>query len=229
LEASLTCAKKHGDITIAEYNKAKVFLNMYCESAVLSMERGELEGNVHLQGYVEIRATSVQYVNRMLRAYMGWNSGYNIMLRPLRHDGLHTRIGLIGYCLKDKGKPWFRSWTLNVTEQEMKDGELQHMMLGAALKNRVALTYRNLLEKAHLYYQYHEHVRADGIQELLLSMIRSGKYYPSMEFIKPLPGHGFDMGRLNACWEMLISPSTTTQQQLNYVFFDVNGGMRTRV
>lgn len=66
-----------------------------------------------------------------LQAFLGWNKGNqpadtHILTRRLTGRGLHTFIGLVGYCLKDSGLPHFRVTTKGVTDR---------------VRHRTALTY----------------------------------------------------------------------------------------
>jgi hypothetical protein len=228
IEVSLTVSRRRTDIQYGTFAEVADWLRKYCNSFLVSTEKGGFEGHLHIQGYIAIRATAVSYANQQLRKHFNWGSDYTICMRPLRYEGLHTRAGIIGYSMKDENKPWFMMERMNVSDEEIEEGKRLYMLLGASLKGRVPLTYRNLLEKAHLYAQFHSNINTRDIDDVLLHMLRSGQYYPSIEFIKPLPGHGFDHGRLQACWTMLLNPSNTTYEQMSWVLFETRGGRRGR-
>jgi hypothetical protein len=102
--------------------------------SVLSMERGSTEGNLHLQGYAELRCTTLRCVMVNLRKECNLDSDpagkYSISMKPLAGEGLHCRVGMIGYCLKDKTQPWFKNKMHGVTEDEVQRGEDLYIRLG---------------------------------------------------------------------------------------------------
>lgn len=63
----------------------------------------------------------------MVKEAMGWvptPHGCVVSIRKATGQQLHTYHGLIGYCLKDEGKPWFRVARCNVTDDDFARGKV---------------------------------------------------------------------------------------------------------
>ncbi|KAL2610821.1 hypothetical protein R1flu_022513 [Riccia fluitans] len=77
------------------------------EMAVLALERGDAFLQLHVQGMVRVKTSSTRILKREIKEVIGWESnppvGGSMCLKSLRDKGLHTIIGLIGYCPKDEG------------------------------------------------------------------------------------------------------------------------------
>jgi hypothetical protein len=54
------------------------------------------------------------------------------------------------------------------------------MRLGATLKNRTVLNYKDIMERAFLWIQFHAGDATKSIEKILLAMLQSGQYFPSM-------------------------------------------------
>ena len=62
--------------------------------------------------------------------------------------GLHTLIGMIGYCLKDEDLAHFATVDFNVTEDEKAKGRDTHMCEGQGhLKKRQSLTQVSVFDR----------------------------------------------------------------------------------
>ena len=77
--------------------------------------------HLHIQGVIRIYDSSAQWASRHLREYLGWKKDYGkIMMKGLTGKRLHTFIGMIGYCLKDEGQPYFKTEIVNISQAEMR-------------------------------------------------------------------------------------------------------------
>ena len=78
-----------------------------------------------------------------------------VALKSLSQKGMHTFVGLIGYCLKDEKCEWFRCVCHNVTDDMMADGHEAYMRMGVpAFKKRVQLFPKNIFELTAQFYIY---------------------------------------------------------------------------
>ncbi|KAL2633809.1 hypothetical protein R1flu_005288 [Riccia fluitans] len=98
------------------------WLEYRAEMAVLALERGDAFLQLHVQGMVRVKTSSTKILNREIKVVIGWESnapvGGSVCLKPLHDRGLHTVIGLIGYCLKDEGAAHFKFYSKNVSEEQ---------------------------------------------------------------------------------------------------------------
>lgn len=80
---------------------------------VISYERGNSEQHLHLQCALELKDPILaSTLTKRIKAKMKWTSNevkIVVMSKALKFTGLHTVIGLAGYCRKDFKMDWFRS------------------------------------------------------------------------------------------------------------------------
>jgi hypothetical protein len=80
------------------------------------------------------------------------NNSY-VTVKLLKGDGMHTWIGMVGYCMKSSEHPDFRNFTIGVSEADIEAGRALHLRLGAGeLKYRTALSSRNIFSKALVFW-----------------------------------------------------------------------------
>jgi hypothetical protein len=69
----------------------------------------------------------VSQVNKLIKTALGWNpapKGGVVSVRKCTGRGLHTWHGLIGYCLKDEGQPWFQVHLYNISDEDLEMGKV---------------------------------------------------------------------------------------------------------
>lgn len=74
-------------------------------------------------------------VNAALKRYLGWQkkADRHIRVVALTHNkDLHTHIGMLGYCSKDRGKPCFLEICKGVTDEMLAVGQEIHSLEGKA-------------------------------------------------------------------------------------------------
>jgi len=88
-----------------------------------SIERGGALSRLHLQMVCRIIASSMAIVTKQIKNYFQWNKvettpvGHHILTKTFHNSGLHTFIGMLGYCFKDKGQDHFECVDKNVTPE----------------------------------------------------------------------------------------------------------------
>ncbi|KAL2635354.1 hypothetical protein R1flu_006833 [Riccia fluitans] len=89
---------------------------------VLALERGDAFLQLHVQGMMSLKTSSTRSLKAEIKSWIGWDYhgliGGSICIKSLRNRGLHTVIGLIGYCLKDEGLDHFRFYSKNVSDEQ---------------------------------------------------------------------------------------------------------------
>lgn len=99
---SVTGVMPH-DVSPGDLKKLAQKLAERKASFSVSLERGPLMGNLHVQGVIRILTTSGVALNSELRKMMGWEKGmggHKWMCVALSGQGLHTWLGMVGYTLK---------------------------------------------------------------------------------------------------------------------------------
>ena len=92
-----------------------------------------------------------------MKVYLGWDkveapSGSHVLVKRLSRVGLHTYVGMLGYCIKDKGEDYFEVVHNNITDEELTTGLEEYVKFGTPFaKNKVVLTSKNLLERCLCY------------------------------------------------------------------------------
>jgi hypothetical protein len=176
-------------------------------------------------------------INRELRECLGWNhkdtrpKGSKIRVTALKDADLHTFEGMLGYCTKDKGMPHYEVIMHNVTDEELRRGAELYIAHGAGkLKNRTELKPANLFRKALNFYQFK--LNAPGGEEsylpsILLSMMRTGKYFPAASFVMPYQGSGMDTRRAGSMWRTLVDHEAVDEDDINRIFFHCSNARAT--
>lgn len=228
LTVSITVAFQQQDIPAGIFDKMCEWLSDACPdtlAGVVAVERGGVFGHEHLQGVAKVFASTPQQVNLMIKAAVGWQplpKGAVVSVRKCTGRGLHTFHGLIGYCFKDEGQPWFKVHCYNVTDDDISQGKEEYLKYGAGdLKKRTPLTPTSIFAKAAVYYQLHARGDRNTItfQQLLLEMMRTGKYFPVATWVIPFQGRGMSHQRAAALWKMYTNPAAVDAHHVHEVFF----------
>ncbi|KAL3686764.1 hypothetical protein R1sor_013073 [Riccia sorocarpa] len=72
-----------------------------------------------------------------------------VCVRSLKDKGLHTVIGIIGYCLKDEKEEHFKK---NISLKQMEEGRRMHSMY--CMEPQLQLTPTSVLTRALQYRKY---------------------------------------------------------------------------
>lgn len=200
--------------------------NRYCQHACVSTERGDSEYHLHIQGVIRLRGTTAQSVKSNLVRYVAARvdgfvaAEHSVRCIQAKNQGMHTWEGLLGYCIKNEGRPGYSNWLKDVSPAELEKGRVEYLQHGAALKNRIALSPSNLLSRA---FMFHTYVIRDRMRTSLLStltaMVRCGRFYPDASWVIPRMGGGMERVRAELVWKALVSPADMTVQEVYNVFF----------
>ena len=129
---------------------------------MFAAERCFSERNLHLQGIARLHLRTekqqgaAQMCQKEIIKALGWDSkskpkNARVMVRFLRHEGLHTWIGMVGYCIKNETADDYTEISGCVTEEDKRLGRQLYLQLGAGdLKNKTALCPRNLFNKVNI-------------------------------------------------------------------------------
>jgi hypothetical protein len=126
---------------------------------------------------------------------------------------------MVGYCVKDQGKPHFRLIQWNVSQDEIEEG-----------KRKVPLCFKNTIHKAHVYYTHMPNAPPPedvDIRQVLLSMLKSGIYIPDCAWVVPTAGRGMQFSRLKSIWRSMTAPHLLNAADIDNIFImedDINPG-----
>ena len=185
LDVSVTISVGSDDIEVHLLQKVEEFINKECISGLCSIERGGALSRLHLQMVCRLVTSCAAMVSKLIKTYLGWNDvkkapvGHHILTKTLHNTGLHTFIGMLGYCIKDKGEDHFQCVHKNVTPEQM-EGLEEYIKYGTPFaKNRIVLTHTNLIERAATYCRYKMKKQLGStLPGTLLPMLRFGQFIP---------------------------------------------------
>ncbi|KAL2633442.1 hypothetical protein R1flu_004921 [Riccia fluitans] len=200
------------------------WLEYRAEMAVLALERGDTFLQLHVQGMVRIKTSSTRILKRKIKEVIGWESngpvGASVCLKTLHYTGLHTVIGLIGYCLKDEGAPHFKFYSKNVSEEQKAEGSHMHSIYGASeYKHKLELTPANILDRALQFRKYGvKNPLSITFRRCIVEMIRSGQYIPGFRWLTTAK-----ISKLRAewIWHACTSPHSIEVPNVEAIFFGV--------
>ncbi|KAL3690310.1 hypothetical protein R1sor_016619 [Riccia sorocarpa] len=177
-------------------------------------------------GMISIKSSSVRMLKQEIRKAIGWLEdgplGGSICIKSLRDKGLHTIVGIIGYCLKDEKEEHFRMFQKNVTDRQMEEGRRMHGIYGASeFKNRLQLTPMNVLTCALQFRKYRaKSPVSTSFRKCLRQMIHSGQYIPALKWTSmPTLSPHKTIKRTEKLWTACVSPETITMNDIDEIFF----------
>ncbi|KAL2608697.1 hypothetical protein R1flu_027270 [Riccia fluitans] len=205
------------------------WLEQRAEMAVLALERGDTFLHLHVQGMLRIKTSNTRILKREIKEVIGLESNgpvsESMCLKALHKKGLHTIIGLIGYCLKDEGTPHFKSYTRNVTEEQKAEGRRMHNIYGASeYKHKLELTPANILGRALQFRKYRvKNPMSITFRWCIAEMIRSGQYIPGFRW---LTTNKISKLRAERIWHACTSPECVEVPDIEAIFFGVESAAR---
>lgn len=118
MQVSVTISVKGKNMPAVLWDRAQAFncrrLELEPEfRSHICVEKGGQENHLHIQGVMDILSTSSHKINADLRAALKGPTGIlpaglGICVRQLTGIGLHTWLGILGYCQKDQFKDHYK-------------------------------------------------------------------------------------------------------------------------
>lgn len=101
-------------------------MNNECIAGVCSVEKGGgALTHKHFQMMMKGNFTSLAVLNKKIKVCLGWHE--NPPTGHVRDEGLHTFLGMVGYCMKDNGEDHFEFVHHNVSFDAINEGQTWHM------------------------------------------------------------------------------------------------------
>ena len=104
-----------------------------------------------------------------------------ISCERLRDEGLHTFLGMVGYCMKNNREEHFEFVHCNVYAEDMNVGHMEYAKFGnVGLNNHVNLSHSNILQHAHQWARFHvkQHLGV-SLPGTLFHMCKSRQFIPT--------------------------------------------------
>ncbi|KAL3678214.1 hypothetical protein R1sor_021170 [Riccia sorocarpa] len=138
-ELSMTISVVGGDISPQVFPLIQEILNQWkfeCESGVFAVERGGTLLNLHVQGVIALQCSSALDAKKRITAALKWNEdrpvGAGVCVKKLTNKRIHSFVGMVGYCLKDKKELHFRVAMKNISDPVQREGMLLFTFYDAA-------------------------------------------------------------------------------------------------
>ncbi|KAL3695201.1 hypothetical protein R1sor_009277 [Riccia sorocarpa] len=141
-----------------------------------------------------------------------------VYVKKLSNKGIHTFVGMVGYCLKDRKELHFRVCMKDISDAVQREGMLLYIFYGAAdLKNRVELNPSNVMQRALQYNKFvSHHPLGTSFQGCIRRMLVGGHYTPSTGW---LINKGMDLTRMTSMWRVYLQPGALTMADVKNIFF----------
>ncbi|MCO5603424.1 hypothetical protein L7F22_057574 [Adiantum nelumboides] len=158
MEVNVTVSIGGGDIDVNLLGCMDEFLKNETFVGICSVERGGVAFNLHFQMVARLWATSLVFVNKKVKRYLGWATekptAALVLCRALTQHSMHTFCGMVGYCLKDCDQPHFRKVEHNISADDMNESIELHSLYGVdVVKNKVCLTPANVFNRALMFWR----------------------------------------------------------------------------
>ena len=107
-----------------------------------------------------ILSTSTIAMSKLVKLYFGWDKGEaspnsHVLVKKLSGIRLHTYVGMLGYCVKDRREDHFEVVHDNVSDEELAARLEEYVKLDTSFaKNKIVFTSKNLLERCLCYLWY---------------------------------------------------------------------------
>ncbi|KAL3690356.1 hypothetical protein R1sor_016665 [Riccia sorocarpa] len=223
-DVSITIGIPGNDIQGECFDRMVNFLERRAEMGVLGLERGDSHLQLHIQGMLRITTSSARALKTEIHNVIGWEQatplGASICVKTLKYKGLHTVIGLIGYCLKDEGQEHFRFYTKNVTDEQKEEGRRMHAIYGASeYKNRLELNPANVLCRALQYRKYRvKNPTSITFRRCVREMFYSGQYMPSFRW---LTSAKISSLRAERIWRVCTTPQAVEMPDVDHILYGI--------
>ena len=215
--------------TAAVLPKLNQFLSEHCTHGVFAVEKGGREELLHIQGVVRTRfAPTASAFSKKMNSYLGF-TGVNKELgntrtKKLTGKKMHTFNGLVAYCRKDRKKAHYHSVSKNITNAMIRDGTRlfdQHRASEMRKSGSVITSY-NIFEKMVNHYRlYSRHNRQQvNSEDVLVSMYRTGKFYPDAKWFIERSGQGMRRERFLTAWKVVSNPKSTDVSDVRRLHID---------
>ncbi|KAL3688685.1 hypothetical protein R1sor_014994 [Riccia sorocarpa] len=222
MELSITICITGSDLSPQLFPLVDDFLQRECEAGLFAVERGGSLLNLHLQGVIAIICTSALDVKKRITAAIHWDENRplvaGVCVKKLTNKGIHTFVGMVGYCLKDRKDFHFRVTMKNINDAVQREGMMLFTFFGAAdLKNRVELNPSTIMQRALQYNKYvSHHPLGTSFRGCIRRMLVRGHYTPSTTW---LINKEMDKSCMAALWKCYVQPGTITLADVDQIFF----------
>ena len=214
------------------------FLNKYCCMGIFSLEVGDKEEHLHIQGAVVINGVAdcntKAAFDRFLKYFLDipagtrdGEKGYKIQVKPCNKHSGQTIMYMVGYCLKQLRESHFRYVCKGFSPQDLQRACRAYARVKLDLYGgKTMITRKNMLCIIYkFWFKYIAPLPMDT-SRILTYMLTQSTHVLCQTFVVSYGAHGIDRERLHSLWTLLTRPAEATKSLVLKTVFDEN--KRTR-
>lgn len=130
-----------------------------------------------------------------------------------------SKMGMLGYILKDEGRPHYEIVSHNVSAREFHVARQVYSSFQSSTEdNKVILTTKNLFKEGHKFHTRVINPVKAPLVPTLTYMIQSGEYIAAPEFA--MSNRKMDLEDSDRLWHISMFPDETTFNDVRKIFFD---------
>ncbi|KAL3681384.1 hypothetical protein R1sor_024340 [Riccia sorocarpa] len=139
------------DIDPQVFEQMARFVDEHADMGMIAVERGVSQLQLHIQGMLCLKSSSVRSLKDDIKTAISWQenaeAGASMCIKSLKQKGLHTVLGMVGYCHKDENELHYRAFHKNISDEQIEVGKKHYVIHGAcAYKTKGCL--RQMLQSA---------------------------------------------------------------------------------
>eukprot|EP00884_Botryococcus_braunii_P001858 jgi/Botrbrau1/11673/Bobra.0195s0004.1 len=210
---SLTITSRHNAIPTAWLPLLQTWAQSCTEKALFALEFGEKNNHPHIQGTFAApwnpSPAGLDALRKSLRSACGMQTGEGVVINVKVFETTQTFPKMLGYCMKDRGKPHFQYTQHNVSPAELEEGIASYSLVRDFFSGRQEINRQNLYRFCHNFHRHNLHplpAKEVSLDCVLRFMLLSREYYPSPNWIISGTGRGLSYQRAQSLWELLCDP-----------------------
>jgi hypothetical protein len=170
----------------------------------------------------------------LIRKELDWEGlkESHICVKKASGRTIHTRLGLVGYCLKTLFAEKYGGASISdfdmfykgLTEAELLEGIEQYRLYGNLDKDKkTVLTIGNILNRAENHWLFSMRTLSPpNIDRVIHHMIRTGRFSLEAGFARD--GYGFNQLRLQAIWKCNTAPLECSLADVQNAIYPIKWG-----
>ena len=218
------------------------FLRTYCCMGIFSLEVGDKEEHLHVQGSVVIHGASDAVAKAAFERFLKYfldvpsgtrdgEKGYKILVKPCNKNAGQTIIYMIGYCLKQLGESHFKFVCKALSPLVLQKDVRAYARVKLDLYGgKTLITKKNLLPTIYKFWFKHFSPLAMDTCRILTYMLTHGSHTLCQTFVVSYGAQAPDRARLDALWGLLTRPTEATKRVIKKAVFweedKKRGGLR---
>jgi hypothetical protein len=190
--------------------------------AIASLERGDKENNLHLQGAAQFcwNREDPKSLVAYLRAKLQLSEKCPDLTFKIQAKVFQVGqnwLAMIGYCQKWQGHAEYRMVSRGMSERDLRKGQLFLTVYRSDYtKDKFVLDINNILKAGYAHWVAAIKPQFATFDDVLLAMLQSGEYVVSGKLLSSAP---LDKNRTARAWETLLQPYESSSEQVHAILY----------